>query len=293
MTSKRWNWADKIAHRLIHVAARRVPNTLSGRFEEEWLADLAAQRGPMSRLRFAFGCCWATNIIAREHAVAAVPATVSQIAHGNFAEQPQGDFPFFTGRTVTFVLVATLHVAVLYGLAMGIGPKFTRVITGPLINRPIDPLPRSPLPPPLRPNIAVPWVDNVPPEVLPPFASDPDVIQEAAREPERTSATLPPPAVINRVQGGPGTGFPSTADFYPDASMRLGETGIVTIRTCVDGNGRLNSEPTIVESSGSSRLDGGALKLARAGSGHYRATTEDGQPVASCYAFRIRFALHN
>jgi TonB family protein len=293
MTSERSNWADKIAHRLIHLAARRVPNSFAVRLEEEWLADLAAQRGPMSRLRFAFGCCWATSIIAREHAVAAVPAAVSPIAHGNLTGQPQGDFPFFTGRTVTFVLVAALHVAVLYGLAMAIGPKFTRVITEPLVNRTIDPLPRSPLPPPLRPNFAVPRIDNVPPEVLPPFASDADVVEEAPREAQRTSATLPPPAAIDRVQGGPGAGFPSTADFYPDASIRLGETGIVTVRTCVDGKGRLNSEPTIVESSGSARLDGGALKLARAGSGHYRATTEDGQPVASCYAFRIRFALHN
>jgi hypothetical protein len=43
--------------------------------------------------------------------------------------------------------------------------------------------------------------------------------------------------------------------------------------------------------SGSARLDDAALKLARAGSGHYRATTEDGQPVNSCYPFGVRFQL--
>jgi len=32
-------------------------------------------------------------------------------------------------------------------------------------------------------------------------------------------------------------------------------------------------------------------QLARAGSGHYRATTEDGQPVNSCYPLGIRFQL--
>jgi len=59
----------------------------------------------------------------------------------------------------------------------------------------------------------------------------------------------------------------------------------------VDDKGRLTATPTIARSSGSSSLDEGALKLAKAGSGHYRATTEDGLPVSSCYEFLIRFNL--
>jgi TonB family protein len=101
----------------------------------------------------------------------------------------------------------------------------------------------------------------------------------------------PPPAAVKRVQGGPGTGFPSTQDFYPSIAIFRGEQGSATVGACVDGMGRLTSEPKIIQSTGSSRLDDGALKLARAGSGHYRATTEDGQPVNSCYSFRIRFEL--
>jgi hypothetical protein len=57
----------------------------------------------------------------------------------------------------------------------------------------------------------------------------------------------------------------------------------------VDDKGRLTAVPTLAETSGSASLDEGALKLAKAGSGHYRATTEDGRPVSSCYQFRIRF----
>jgi hypothetical protein len=38
-------------------------------------------------------------------------------------------------------------------------------------------------------------------------------------------------------------------------------------------------------------LDEGAIKLAKAGSGHYRATTENGTPVSSCYGFLIKFNL--
>jgi hypothetical protein len=54
MTSERaWDWVDGFAHRLIHRAAQRAPGSLSERLEEEWLADLAAQRSLISRLRFA------------------------------------------------------------------------------------------------------------------------------------------------------------------------------------------------------------------------------------------------
>jgi TonB family protein len=100
-----------------------------------------------------------------------------------------------------------------------------------------------------------------------------------------------PTQIVQRLAGGPGAGFPETADFYPSASIRLGEEGISAVRVCVDQRGRLTSEPTTVNGSGSARLDEAALKLARAGSGHYRATTEDGQPVNSCYAFGVRFQL--
>ena len=40
-------------------------------------------------------------------------------------------------------------------------------------------------------------------------------------------------------------------------------------------------------------LDEGALKLAKAASGRYKAATEDGNPVASCFGFRIKFQLRN
>jgi hypothetical protein len=41
------------------------------------------------------------------------------------------------------------------------------------------------------------------------------------------------------------------------------------------------------------RLDEGALKLAKAGSGHYRTTTENGRPVSFCYPLNVRFQLRN
>jgi TonB family protein len=107
-------------------------------------------------------------------------------------------------------------------------------------------------------------------------------------------AETPPanlPHEVIRVQGGPGSGFPNTDDYYPSIAKRLEEQGGTTVRVCVGANGRLTSDPTIAQTSGSSRLDDGALMLAKAGSGHYRASTEDGRAVDSCYSFRVRFAL--
>lgn len=44
---------------------------------------------------------------------------------------------------------------------------------------------------------------------------------------------------------------------------------------------------------GYSSIDRAALSLARAGSGHYRPTTDNGLPVKSCFDYLIRFTLRN
>jgi TonB family protein len=72
----------------------------------------------------------------------------------------------------------------------------------------------------------------------------------------------------------------------------MAETGAATVHVCVDTRGRLTADPTLTRSSGSRRIDDGALNLAKAGSGHYRPSTEDGQPVSACYPYRIRFELN-
>jgi TonB family protein len=297
MTSERTqDWMEGIVLRLIRRAARRAPDTLAERLEEEWLADLAEHRGRLARLRFAIGCGWATGVIAREHVAAApLPAAVSPAMRG-VMHFPPGDTPFVTGRTITFVLVATLHLAVLYGLAMGLTQHYTKPIADRFQVREIPPPPRSDLPPTPRLKVTGPVIELPPTEHLPPIESDrPDVVQDTTNDPTPPHLVSPPTprSEVTRVEGGPGTGFPSTNDFYPDAAIRNGESGPATVKACVDVKGHLISEPTIMQSTGSPRLDQAALRLARAGSGHYRATTEDGQPVNSCYPFRIRFQLRN
>jgi periplasmic protein TonB len=170
------------------------------------------------------------------------------------------------------------------------------VIPDPLQNRPLDnPHPRE-LPPPIpQPQWIDPKIEARMPEFEVPRELDPsgEVATDIVQQP--SVPLLPPPLayVVKQVQGGPSAGFPNPDDFYPELARRMEEQGIATVRVCVDVKGRLTSHPTMLQGTGSSRLDEGALKLARAGSGRYGASTEDGQPVNSCYPFRIRFQLKN
>lgn len=95
------------------------------------------------------------------------------------------------------------------------------------------------------------------------------------------------------MQGGTGPGFPHPDEYYPDVARRLEEQGMTTLKVCVDARGRLTADPVAAETSGSARLDAAAIRLAKAGSGHYRPSTDDGRPVSSCYPVRIRFQLRN
>jgi TonB family protein len=122
--------------------------------------------------------------------------------------------------------------------------------------------------------------------VAPPIQTD--VIDEVKKEDQP-----PPPAKKNIVNARPGKGFPTAEEFYPPASKRLGEEGSANVHVCVGPNGKITEDPTLAQTSGSARLDDGALKLAKAASGHYQPATEDGQPTAQCMVFKIKFELRN
>jgi TonB family protein len=208
----------------------------------------------------------------------------------------QHDLGYFSRRSSTLFLVVSLHAALFYGLVTTLSHIHGNVIADPLQNRLLERPLSHELPLPL-PKPLLNGTKFKPPksEFVVALEPDPssDVTVDAAQEPSWPLSPPSPLHVVKQVQGGPGTGFPNPDDFYPELARRLEEQGIVTVQVCVDAKGRLTSDPTMLQGTGSSRLDAGALKLARAGSGHYRATTEDGQPVNACYPFRIRFQLKN
>jgi TonB family protein len=298
MTSeKTLDWMEGLARNLIHHAARRAPGPLSERLTEEWLADMSERPLGFPRLRFALGCCWATSVIAREYG-AQLPVASAALAPASLGGSAQLAPAFFPRRTATFLLVASLHAAILGGLMLGLTSSLKKPIPVPFQTRIIDPV---------HPPIDLPTIDKpiftdtviVVPRLFdpPPIDPDPPVVTKdeteapAAVDTGRTERIEPAAHTVSRVQGGPGIGFPSADEFYPSAAIRKEEQGVATISACVDSKGRLTSNPAILESTGSATLDDGALRLARAGSGHYQASTEDGRPVTSCYSFRIRFAL--
>lgn len=288
-------WMDAVGQRLIRHAAGRAPESLSQRLQEEWLADWAARTSAMSRLRLAIGCCWATRVIALEFQPSRVAAASPAVVASSVSAYAQHDAGYFSQRSGTLFIVLSLHALLFYGLITTV-THFHVSAVDPLQNLPrTDSLPqRLPLqvPKPALTDVRlhVPPIDR---DIRPEQQLDPPNGVTTTQEPPLPYIAPPPPQAVKQVLGGPGVGFPNTDDFYPPQARRLDEQGVGTVQVCVDANGRLTADPTMLQGTGSARLDDGALKLARAGSGHYRATTENGRPVSSCYAFRVRFQLKN
>jgi protein TonB len=196
---------------------------------------------------------------------------------------------------VVFVAIVALHVFIVWAIATGLAHRAVDLIAPPIQADVVQEVEKKDEPPPPPP----PQLERPPVEVPPPDVAI-DLPQEAPptaildTTDKHIVAPPPPPQPVHRavmVSAGPGKGFPQSEDYYPSASQRLGESGAANVRACVSSAGRLTSPPTIDKSSGSSRLDEGALRLAKAGDGKYRPATEDGKPVDSCFVFRVTFQL--
>lgn len=204
------------------------------------------------------------------------------------------DNTFYSRRAVVFVIIVAFHVLLGWALATGLARKVVEVIAPPIQTDIVEEVQkRDEPPPPPPPQMERPPVEVPPPEVAIdlPVETNTTAISDVTDKPVVRPPPPPPapPKPTNVVAPKIGKNFPSAEDYYPAASKRLGEQGVATVRVCVGPNGRLEGEPTIQESSGSARLDEGAIKLAKAG--RYVAGSSDGQPTSGCFAFRIKFEL--
>jgi protein TonB len=195
-------------------------------------------------------------------------------------------------------VIIALHVFIAWALATGLARRAIELVAPPIQTEVVEEVQKKDEPPPPPP----PQMERPPVEIPPP-----DVAIEVPQETQTTAIVdvtdkpvpkAPPPQVAPvakkvQVAPRPGKGFPSSEDYYPPASKRLGEEGSANIHVCVGPNGKLTEDPTLAQTSGSARLDDGALKLAKAASGHYQAGTEDGQPSTMCTVFKIKFELRN
>jgi periplasmic protein TonB len=202
------------------------------------------------------------------------------------------DASFLSRRAIVLIAIIVLHVLLAYGLATGLARKAIELIAPPIQSDIIEEVQQHDLPPPPPP----PEFERPPVEVPPPDINI-DVPVEAAASTAITDVTdkhlppAPPAHVSNKTNPTTGKNFPNSADYYPAASMRLGEEGSAIVHACVAPTGKLSEDPTIAKTSGSARLDEGAIKLAKAG--HYVAGTDDGKPTSGCFNMSIKFQLKN
>jgi hypothetical protein len=107
---------DSVTRWLIYHAARRAPECLSSRLEEEWLADLECRSSALSRLGLAMGCCWATVVIINEYSRIAGPAASPVVAARGYITVADRNFGYFSLRSGTLFLILGLHSALFCGL---------------------------------------------------------------------------------------------------------------------------------------------------------------------------------
>jgi TonB family protein len=289
------NIVDGYARSLVQHAARKAPASLAERLEEEWLADFEERKSGMARLRFGIGCAWATRVIAHEYLQPKVATASGGTVAANNYEAP--DYSFVSRRTVAVLGIIGLHALIIYGFATGLVHKVVIYMAPPATMIPATPKVVE-RPPVLDPNPTFrSHIPVIPTEFNVPKFDDDNATQDVAPiepiQPQQVARTEPQPPVVKRVGGGPGKGFPNSGDFYPPAAIRGRVEGTSAVSVCTDERGRLTAAPTLVHGSGNADLDQAALRLAKAGSGRYRPSMEDGRAVSSCYPFNVTFNLRD
>jgi periplasmic protein TonB len=203
------------------------------------------------------------------------------------------DSQFFSRRAIVFVVIVALHVLLAWAMAVGLARKVVEVIAPPIQTDLIEEVEqRETPPPPPPPEFERPPVEVPPPEVaidIPVDTTNSTAITDVTDKPVPMAPPPPPPSPKVVKKPTMGKNFPNSEDYYPAASKRLGEEGTPIVKVCVGPGGKLSEEPSIATSSGSARLDEGAIKLAKAG--RYVAGSVDGAASTDCFSFRVKFEL--
>jgi periplasmic protein TonB len=202
------------------------------------------------------------------------------------------DSSFLTRRSAVLVGIIGLHVFVIWALATGLARRAMELVAPPITADIVEDIKKQDLPPPPPPpELERPPVEVPPPDVTidMPVETTSTAIVDVTDKP--VAHPPPPRPSAPGTPLGLGKGFPNSEDFYPSGARRLGQEGVATVAVCVGPDGKLTKEPTVEKSSGTASLDEAALKLVHAGSGKFRAATQEGKPVDSCGKLPIRFTL--
>jgi periplasmic protein TonB len=201
------------------------------------------------------------------------------------------DTQFFTRRTVVLFAIIALHIFLAWVLATGLASRAIQMVAPPIKTTIVQQTKQQLKPPPPPPPQLQQQQVEVPPPVV--NINIPQAAQtHAITVVKRVVRTVAPPAPVHVTPlSAIPRDFPSTDDYYPDASRRLGEQGTALVKLCIGAGGRVVGDPSIQKSSGSSRLDQAAVRYAKATSGHFNPETRNGQPVTVCTALPIKFQL--
>ncbi|MCX7036813.1 MAG: energy transducer TonB [Proteobacteria bacterium] len=197
-------------------------------------------------------------------------------------------------RGIAFIAMVLLHILLIWGLKSGFAMKVIDTLAPPIVTEIIEETKDEDTPPPPPP----PKMD-MPPVEVPPLVVDISVPVESSTTAlsnvsDKPQPPPPPPRVVeaprNIVSAGlrKGASQPDSEEYYPPSSKRLSEQGNVVVKSCLDDKAKI-TEVTVQEASSFPKLDEAALKYAKAL--RYAPATENGKPIAGCFAFRVKFQL--
>jgi periplasmic protein TonB len=199
-------------------------------------------------------------------------------------------------RFVALGIVALIHVVLLYWLAMGFLTRPAELVP-PAIEATIITEVRPPEPAPPQPTVELqpPQAIYVPtPLVNVDVPANPDALRatDIPPLPQSKPTTAPPQSKTVRVPVRVAASFVHPVDlskYYPSESRRAAEQGVVTLRVCVNTDGRYDGRPVITGSSGYPRLDEAGVDMVL--DNKMRPGTLDGVPVHSCESLAVQFQM--
>lgn len=204
------------------------------------------------------------------------------------------DSSFFTRRALVLVVAVGVQVLGFLGLMYGLQNQQILVAPQPIQTNIVQQVQKHEAPPPPPPpKMERPPVEVPPPEVqiTVPTQTNSTAITDVTSK--HVAPPPPKPAPVHRVvYRAPSLNLresPSTDDYYPPVSRRLNEQGTTTVHVCPGPDGRVEGQPTVVKSSGSSRLDAAAIRWAT--HARFNPGTADGKPIKYCVSFNVVFQL--
>lgn len=195
-------------------------------------------------------------------------------------------------RGVALGGIIALHISVIYMFASGLAIKLLPLPPTEVLAT----VTQTVRPPETAPNLMPPALTRIVVDPPPDPGFDPPKDDSATTIERIPLVVLTPPQVPVATKEAPPAirvlgqnRFPNSEDYYPPDLRREGVQGATIVRACVGENGRLSSRPSVEQSSGNSRLDAGAIKVAEAG--RYAKSVQGTNPVPNCFRVRVGFQM--